>query len=210
MRTVLALILTSLKLRHELPGKVLPSVPRKETSSQTAVVSTTLDDDDSVSVSSFRTSSSSTSESQSSRQKAVAAEKSHARTPSRTGGFLSAASNYLTGNSSSGSVNNVAHESKEPKTLVLWRETQRISLRAYLRALLADPQVAKSKSIRNFLLKGPMVMNETELADEKRRKERDVARIEEQKKFFQAAQKRARELDIYMEGFRRDIVERSR
>ncbi|RPB27624.1 PX domain protein [Terfezia boudieri ATCC MYA-4762] len=197
-------------LRHELPGKALPSVPRKETSSQTAVASTPFDgDDDSGSVSSFKTFSSSSSESQSSYQKTIAAEKSHARTPSRASGFLSAASNYLTGSSSSASVNNVAHESKEPKALVLWRETQRISLRAYLRALLANPQVAKSKTIRNFLLKDPIVMNEAELADEKRRKEMDVARIEEQKNFFQIAQKRARELDVYMEGFRRDVVERN-
>jgi len=204
-------MLTSFKLKHELPGKVLPSVPRKEKSSQVAVVSTTLDgDDDSVSVSSFRTFSSASSESQSSHQKTIAAEKSHVRTPSRTGGLFSAASNYLTGSSSSASVDNVAHRSKEPKMLVLWRETQRISLRAYLRALLADPQVAKSKTIRNFLSKDPMVLNEAELGDEKRRKEMDVARIEEQKNFFQIAQKRARELDVYMEGFRRDIVEHSR
>ena len=209
MITILALILTFFKLRHELPGKALQSVPRKEISSQTAVVSTTLDDDDdSVSVSSFKTFSSSSSESQSSHQKTLAAEKSHARTPSRTGGFFSATSNYLTGSSSSASVNNDTHGSA--KTLVLWRETQRISLRAYLRILLADPQVAKSKAIRNFLSKDPIIMNEAELADEKRRKEMDVARIEEQKKFFQIAQKRARELDVYMEGFRRDIVERSR
>lgn len=197
-------------LRHELPGKALPSVPRKEKTSQTAVFSTTSDgDDDSVSVSSFKTYSSSSSESQSSHYKTIAAEKSHARTPSRAGGFLSAASNYLTGSGSSTSVNNVAHESKEPRTFVLWRETLRISLRAYLRALLADPQVAKSKTIRSFLSRDPMVMSEAELADEKQRKEMDVARIEEQKKFFQIAQKRARELDVYMEGFRRDIVERN-
>ena len=186
-------------------------MPRKETSSQTAVVSTTLDDgDDSVSVSSSRTSSSSSSESQNSRQKTITVEKSHSRTPSRTGGFFGAASNYLTGSNSSSSVNSVAQESKEPKTLVLWREAQRVSFRAYLRALLADPQVAKSKTIRNFLLKDPISMSGTELADEKRRKEMDLSRIEEQKKFFQIAQRRARELDVYMEGFRRDIVERSR
>lgn len=185
-------------------------MPRKETSSQTAVL-TNSPDDDSLSVSSYRSSSSDSTGSNVSRQKHLASEKSHARTHSRTGGLLSAATSYFTGSSSPAPPVNVDNiDPKDGKTLVLDRETQRTSLRAYLRALLADPQIAKTKSIRQFLLDDPIVMNEAEEADEKQRKEVDAARVEDQKRFFQIAQKRARELDVYMESFRRDIIERSR
>lgn len=38
----------------------------------------------------------------------------------------------------------------------------------------------------------------------------DEKRIEEQRQFYEIARQRARELDVYMEKFRRDIVESSR
>lgn len=38
----------------------------------------------------------------------------------------------------------------------------------------------------------------------------DTVRIEEQKKFYEIARQRAAELDVYMEQFRRDIVESSK
>ena len=53
-------------------------------------------------------------------------------------------------------------------------------------------------------------MTEADSSDEARRREVDLARVEEQKNFFQIAHKRAHELDLYMEGFRRDIVEKSK
>lgn len=55
----------------------------------------------------------------------------------------------------------------------------------------------------------PIFLNEEELIDEKRRKEMDAVRIEEQKRFYEIARQRAAELDVYMEQFRRDIVESS-
>jgi hypothetical protein len=36
----------------------------------------------------------------------------------------------------------------------------------------------------------------------------DEKRIEEQKRFYEIARQRAKELDVYMERFRRDIVEK--
>ena len=208
----LGVILTFNKLRHEFPGKVLPSLPRKETSSQTAVVSTTLegndadDADDADLASSPETLSSSESRTPPSRT----TEKTHSRAPSRTGGLLSTAGNYFTRNSSSASVNSIPSIPPESKQVLLWRENQRITFRGYLRTSLADPEVAKSKSMRKFLLSDPTTMTEADRTDEVRRREVDLARVEEQKNFFQIAQKRAHELDLYMEGFRRDIVENSK
>ena len=42
-----------------------------------------------------------------------------------------------------------------------------------------------------------------------RRTQMDERRIEEQKRFYEIARQRAKELDVYMERFRRDIVESS-
>lgn len=105
------------------------------------------------------------------------------------------------------SRNSLASSINEPVSL--WRENQRISLRAFLRVLLGDAQIAKSRAMNEFLLKDPITLNEEELNDEARRREMDNIRIEEQQKFYEIARQRARELDVYMESFRREIVEDS-
>lgn len=64
--------------------------------------------------------------------------------------------------------------------------------------------------MREFLTDKPITLNEEEQIDIERRKELDAKRIEEQKRFYEIARKRARELDVYMEQFRQDIVERSK
>ena len=61
----------------------------------------------------------------------------------------------------------------------------------------------------DFLSLQPMKPNEEELLDIDRRKEMDEMRIEEQRRFYEVARQRAAELDVYMERFRRDIVERN-
>lgn len=60
-----------------------------------------------------------------------------------------------------------------------------------------------------FLTSKPIKLNEEELGDTERRKEMDEKRMEEQRRFYEIARQRAKELDVYMERFRRDIVERS-
>jgi hypothetical protein len=92
---------------------------------------------------------------------------------------------------------------------VLYREEQRVSLRAFLRTMLQNKRVAESKAMVDFLTSKPISLNEEELIDVKRRKEMDAVRIEEQKRFYEIARQRAAELDVYMEQFRRDIVESS-
>ena len=94
--------------------------------------------------------------------------------------------------------------------VILYREDQRVSLRAFLRTLLQNEQVAHSKAMHEFLSANPVRINEEEMIDIERRKEMDEKRIEEQRRFYEIARQRARELDVYMERFRRDIVESSK
>ncbi len=93
--------------------------------------------------------------------------------------------------------------------VTLYREDQRVSLRAFLRTFLQNEQISQSKAMQDFLTARPIKLNEEELGDIQRRKEMDEKRIEEQKQFYEIARQRAKELDVYMEKFRRDIVERS-
>ncbi|KAJ5153411.1 uncharacterized protein N7482_009889 [Penicillium canariense] len=90
---------------------------------------------------------------------------------------------------------------------VLYREEQRVSLRAFLRTILQNRRIAESKAVEDFLTAKPITLNEEEWIDVQRRKEMDAVRIEEQKRFYEIARQRAAELDVYMEKFRRDIVE---
>lgn len=84
-----------------------------------------------------------------------------------------------------------------------------MSLRAFLRTFLQNKQIAESKAMHEFLTGNPIKLNEEEMGDIMRRKEMDEKRIEEQKLFYEIARQRAKELDVYMERFRRDIVENS-
>jgi hypothetical protein len=81
----------------------------------------------------------------------------------------------------------------------LWRENQRISLRAFLRTLLQIPQVAQTRAIQDFLTLQPITPKVEDLIDIERRKAMDAKRLEEQQKFYEIARKRAAELDVYME-----------
>lgn len=93
--------------------------------------------------------------------------------------------------------------------VILYREDQRVSLRAFLRTFLQNQQIAESKAMQEFLTGNPIKLNEEEMDDIQRRKEMDERRIEEQKRFYEIARQRAKDLDVYMERFRRDVVERS-
>ena len=108
---------------------------------------------------------------------------------------------------SSRSRDNSGEHTRE--TVTLYREEQRVSLRAFLRTFLQNPQIANSKAMTEFLTANPIKLNEEELGDIQRRKEMDEKRIEEQRQFYEIARQRAKELDVYMERFRRDIIESS-
>ncbi|KAF2403991.1 hypothetical protein EJ06DRAFT_547060 [Trichodelitschia bisporula] len=96
-----------------------------------------------------------------------------------------------------------------PGSTVLFRESQRVSLRAALRTLLANEQVAQSNAMREFLTIDPVELAEEDVVDCDKRRLVDEKRVEEQRRFYEVARQRAAELDVHMEKFRRDIVERN-
>jgi hypothetical protein len=87
------------------------------------------------------------------------------------------------------------------ESVMLWRENQRISLRAFLRTLLSNPQIAQTKAIQEFLTMQPITPTDADVIDVARRKAMDEKRLEEQKQFYEVARKRAAELDVYMEQY---------
>ena len=177
------------RLRTELPGKVLPPLPRKnKNSTRSSMLSAGEKDDDASSVSSGSTQA---TDDRSSFRYLVGGG-GHRRSASLHSSRSDRASGEFSG-----------------ETVTLFREDQRVSLRAFLRTFLQNPQIAESKSMNTFLTTMPVELNEEELIDIDRRKEMDEKRILEQKRFYEIARQRARELDVYMERFRRDIVESS-
>lgn len=92
---------------------------------------------------------------------------------------------------------------------MLDRESQRISLRAFIRSVLNNAQFANTNAMQDFLQNDPVTPTDEDIDDIMRRKAVDEKRMEEQKKFYEIARKRAAELDEYMEQFRRDIIEQN-
>ncbi|OJD17406.1 hypothetical protein AJ78_02478 [Emergomyces pasteurianus Ep9510] len=186
------------RLRTEMPGKILPPLPRKNKSSVSSVILGGTDDDAS-SISSISTQDVNfTDDSRSSRTLTVSNPEDK-RSSSRSS-FTQKLKSTSTPRSSTGEL------VPEP-TVSLYREEQRVSLRAFLRTLLQNQRIAESKALADFLTADPITLNEEELMDIQRRKDLDAKRIEEQRQFYEIARKRAQELDVYMEQFRQDIVE---
>ncbi|KAJ2977879.1 hypothetical protein NUW58_g7672 [Xylaria curta] len=160
------------RLRNELPGKVLPPLPKKNKSSTTTsgLFSRSMDGADDSDVSSISSASIAPPVSQS---------------------------------------EGLTEPMKTLTNTVLWREDQRVSLRAFLRYLLQNPQIAQSNAISDFLTRDPITPADEDVEDIHQRKAVDSKRVEEQKEFFEIARKRAADLDVYMEKFRQDIVERN-
>lgn len=82
---------------------------------------------------------------------------------------------------------------------MLWRESSRVSLRAFLRSLLHNPQVTNTQAMQEFLSGDPITPTDDDVDDIIRRKALDEKRIAEQKQFYEIARTRAAELDEYME-----------
>jgi hypothetical protein len=59
--------------------------------------------------------------------------------------------------------------------------------------------VANTNAMQEFLGRNPITPSDDDVEDIMRRKEIDEKRIDEQKKFYEIARKRAAELDEYME-----------
>ncbi|KAL9601375.1 MAG: hypothetical protein Q9219_002551 [cf. Caloplaca sp. 3 TL-2023] len=181
------------RLRTELPGKVLAPLPRKNRSSTASTFLGTGGDDDASSVSSVSTQNTGITHDDSGSLRSLVGV-GHRRNAS-----------FQPDRSSPRASGEYRREH-----VTLYREDQRVSLRAFLRTCLQNPQIAASKAVEEFLTSNPVKLNEEELEDLDRRKAMDQKRIEEQKRFYEIARQRAKELDVYMERFRRDIVESSK
>lgn len=190
------------RLRTEMPGKILPPLPRKNKGS---VSSTILGggDDDASSVSSVSTQDANFTDDSRSARTLTVNNADHHRSSSRSSVTKKLKSATVTPRPSTGDL-------KTEVTVSLYRENQRVSLRAFLRTLLQNPRIAESKALEEFLTADPITLNEEELMDIQRRKDLDAKRVEEQRQFYEIARKRAQELDVYMEQFRQDIVENSK
>ncbi|KAJ6087167.1 hypothetical protein N7467_006081 [Penicillium canescens] len=180
------------RLRTEMPGKHLPPLPRKNKTSTSSWFGSNADDDAS-SVSSLSTQGNSMPEELPSSRTLAPSTGSIRRSLSR--------SSMRSTKSPRASTTDVSRET------VLYREEQRVSLRAFLRTILQNKRVSESKAMEEFLTARPIKLNEEEELDVQKRKAMDAVRIEEQKRFYEIARQRAAELDVYMEQFRRDIVE---
>jgi len=188
------------RLRTELPGKILPPMPKKNKQSSTASnllsgITGRGDDDDASSISSVSTMGTVPQVASSMNTLSV---KDHRRSPS---------SASFGRNSPRASVDGRPLTPAPDDSVVLWRENQRISLRAFLRTLLSNPQIASTRAIQDFLTFDPVTPTDADVDDIAKRKAMDEKRVEEQKQFYEIARKRAADLDVYMEQFRRDIVE---
>lgn len=197
------------RLRTEFPGKIIPSLPRKNKSSSVSTLSSYVyDDNESVSSASVQELNNA-DENRNSRNLApgdsLTPGDHHRGGRSRS---RSIASSIISAGRSPG--RSPGKTDKKGRDTVLFREEQRVSLRAFLRTLLQNKRIAESKAIGEFLTADPISLNDDELSDLDARKEMDTVRVEEQNRFYEVARQRAAELDVYMERFRRDIVEDSK
>ncbi|KAI5465937.1 hypothetical protein BGZ63DRAFT_411381 [Mariannaea sp. PMI_226] len=191
-------------LRTELPGRILPDLPKKNKSDMTTSFIpgwSNGNDSDASSISSVST-----------RLTGLVPGGDNSLSPSGTLGapvHSNFASNNVMykGHRRGGSSASMLALTITFQPVVLWRENQRISLRAFIRSLLGNPQIANTKAMQEFLTNGPITPTDDDVEDIIRRKLLDEKRVEEQKQFYEIARKRAAELDEYMEQFRRDIVE---
>uniref|UniRef100_A0A8H7NA32 PX domain-containing protein n=1 Tax=Bionectria ochroleuca TaxID=29856 RepID=A0A8H7NA32_BIOOC len=204
------------RLRLELPGRTLPAMPQKNKSDSTAngilssLGSGNGDDSDASSVSSGGTRITSRSGLKT-KSLLSPTDAGHRREISSSAASIRSSLSRKVASprtSADGRLTPLSPKDQEKREdIVLWREKQRVSLRAFIRSLLHNPQIANTKAVQEFLSGDPITPTDEDVDDIIRRKLIDEKRIEEQKKFYEIARKRAADLDEYMEQFRRDIVE---
>ncbi|KAG6036594.1 hypothetical protein E4U40_000588 [Claviceps sp. LM458 group G5] len=200
------------RLKTELPGRILPPLPKKNKSSTTTSALWTgwsnADDSDASSMSSISTRRTGAPPQSGGRSSLLSPSASSNR-PGSTRSIHSSRTPRVSVDSKPSLGLSADKKNAGDDSVVLWRESQRVSLRSFLRSLLHNPQVANTAAMQEFLSGEPITPTDDDVVDIMRRKAVDEKRMEEQKKFYEIARKRAAELDEYMEQFRRDIVERN-
>ncbi|KAG5976148.1 hypothetical protein E4U55_007475 [Claviceps digitariae] len=201
------------RLKTELPGRILPPLPKKNKSSTTTSRLWTswsnADDSDASSLSSVSTRMTGARPQSGGVSSLLLSPKTSSPRPGSTRSIPSNKSPRASVDSKLSPTSSADKNDASDDSVVLWRENQRISLRSFLRSLLHNPQIANTAAMQEFLKGEPITPTDDDVDDIMRRKVVDEKRIEEQKKFYEIARKRAAELDEYMEQFRRDIVERN-
>ncbi|EPX70854.1 uncharacterized protein SOCG_04104 [Schizosaccharomyces octosporus yFS286] len=91
--------------------------------------------------------------------------------------------------------------------LVLRQERMRIGLNYYINHILKQDELLNSPEVEAFLYSDPFSPNENEQKDILLRQELDLIRTKERMKFIEIASERAKSLDIYMDEFKRSLME---
>ncbi|KAF1346866.1 hypothetical protein BDV97DRAFT_300680 [Delphinella strobiligena] len=202
------------RLRLELPGKVLPPPPRKNRNISLYTGKAADDDSDADSLSSASIQSVGTTDPAAStgglrsylpNPFGSTWAGGHKRSSSRTSPLPSPRASL-----DASSATNLRPPSDSRTTSpphMLPREEQRVSLRAFLRNFLQNENIANSTAMYDFLTRDPIQLTPEDQEDVRRRIDMDEKRMEEQRRFYEIARARARELDVHMEKFRREIVE---
>ncbi|KAF8621653.1 hypothetical protein AX15_007669 [Amanita polypyramis BW_CC] len=94
-----------------------------------------------------------------------------------------------------GSPDTTSYRATDHGSSRLAREKNRLTLRAYLRALMSSSIIASSPVLRSFLLSGSTTLSEAEQEDARRREEADRLRGDGRKKF-------AKEITTRVDGLR--------
>jgi hypothetical protein len=98
----------------------------------------------------------------------------------------------------------IAEEESEDSKLP--REHQRITLRAYVKALLEVPNVTSCQPVLEFLFKDRVTLTPADYQDIALRKKMDLLRTEDQVRFFELAKLRARKLEEYISEFKTELL----
>lgn len=91
-----------------------------------------------------------------------------------------------------------------PQTLS--REKNRLTLRSYLHSLLDHSVIANSAILKAFLLEDEIVLSRGDEEDVVRREGMDRARVENEKRFRDEAERRAGGIEGGLRGFKDDLV----
>ena len=94
------------------------------------------------------------------------------------------------------------------ETVILSRERNRLTLRAFLRVLLQTEEIANSPTLQAFLTQETTTLNAAEEADAARREEMDRLREAETDQFRSEVEGRVKELERHLRSFKDDLVKK--
>ncbi len=195
-------------MREEFPGKDIPRVPTKNRTSAVApgirnTISSALngnggDSSDTASIMSSDSVSTTNETPPSSPTQTPTLQTPTTQTPT---GLKEAIFHKRSSSATGLQKQTTSHDYHVP------REKNRLTLRSFLRQIIRDKRLQKSKALSLFLLSDPLSkLTKEEEADIERRLEMDRLRLIEQKKFVDESRKRARELDQWLKGFKSELI----